>query len=157
MINTCFDSEFSSKYSQKTTSYSHVSSSDRMSFGGLKYDLSCSSLVNGILCAISYHIQYHINSLVLGRCGCNFKSVISEHMLRIIVHEHFLWNFSHVNATEHLWWYISIGWGNGLVPSGNLSECWPRSNSQYDITRPTSVKLDSVVINGKLIYISSNL
>ena len=27
----------------------------------------------------------------------------------------FLWNCSHVNATEHIWWYVNIGSGNGAV------------------------------------------
>ena len=35
------------------------------------------------------------------------------------IHEHFLWNCSLVNATEHLGWEVNIGSGNRLVPSGN--------------------------------------
>ena len=34
------------------------------------------------------------------------------------IQEHFLWNCSQVNATEHVWWEvnINIGSGYGLVP-----------------------------------------
>ena len=31
----------------------------------------------------------------------------------------FSWNCSQVNATEHFWWLVNIGSGNGLVPSGS--------------------------------------
>ena len=33
--------------------------------------------------------------------------------------EHFVWNCPQVNATGLHWWYVNIGSGNGLVPSGN--------------------------------------
>ena len=35
--------------------------------------------------------------------------------------EHFLWNYAQVNATVGLrnWWYVNIGSGDGLVPTGN--------------------------------------
>ena len=32
---------------------------------------------------------------------------------------HFLWNYSCVNVTRPHWWLVNIGWGNGLVVSGN--------------------------------------
>ena len=40
---------------------------------------------------------------------------MAKHMLRIKF-EHFLWNYSQVTATEHLWWLANIDSGNGLVP-----------------------------------------
>ena len=41
-------------------------------------------------------------------------------------------------CTEHLWWYVNIGPGNGLVPStGHYpSQCWPRFMSPYGVTKP---------------------
>ena len=42
-----------------------------------------------------------IHSLVPGRCGSHFKSVISRH---VSIHENFLWNCCQVNARKHLWW-----------------------------------------------------
>ena len=61
------------------------------------------------------------NSLVPGRCVDNFKSVISEKHITDWVLEHFLWNCCQVNVTEHLWWQVSNGSGNGLVPSGTIT------------------------------------
>ena len=45
-----------------------------------------------------------------------------------------------MNATAPCWWYINID----LVPHAtihNLSLCWHRSMSPYDVTRPRWVKL----------------
>ena len=54
--------------------------------------------------------------------------------------KYFLWNWYYqVNATTPLWSLVNIGSGNGLVrqaPSHYLSQCWPRSLSPYDVTRP---------------------
>ena len=36
--------------------------------------------------------------------GNSIKNVISEHMLQIAVHEHFLRNCLKVNVIEQLWW-----------------------------------------------------
>ena len=63
-------------------------------------------------------LQYSVNSLAPGRCGSNFKRAISKHVT-ILVHVHYLWNCSQVDATEHLWWQVNIASGNGLVPSGS--------------------------------------
>ena len=44
-----------------------------------------------------------------------------------------------MNAIGPYWWLV-IGSGNGLVPSGNKplseSQCWPRSLSPYDVIGP---------------------
>ena len=52
-----------------------------------------------------------------------------------------------VNATEPHWWYVNIGSGNGLVPSGNKPLPEPIlshiscGHKAYGITRPQWVKL----------------
>ena len=43
-----------------------------------------------------------INSLALGGCDSNFKSVISEYVLWMKVHEHISRNCSQVNAADGL-------------------------------------------------------
>ena len=56
-----------------------------------------------------------IKTLAPQRCGSNFESVISKHMLRI--------KFKSTSckiATEQLWWWVNIGSGNGLVGWGNM-------------------------------------
>ena len=62
-----------------------------------------------------------------GRCGSNLQKHVTDY-----VHEHLL-NFSQVNVTEHLWWQVSIGSGNGLVPSGNK----PLSEPMFTLTLVT--------------------
>ena len=46
---------------------------------------------------------------------------------------HSMWNCSQVNATEHLWWKVNIGLGNGW------SQCWLISVLPYSITRAQRV------------------
>ena len=62
--------------------------------------------------------------------------------------EHFLWNFSHVNATEQLWWQANIGSSNGLVSSGTnpLSGPMLTHTSPYGITRPRKVNDESLFV-----------
>ena len=55
-----------------------------------------------------------------------------------LVHKHFLWNCSQVNATEHLMRSRHC-FRYGEVLPGN-KPCWPRSVSPYGITRPQCVK-----------------
>ena len=43
---------------------------------------------------------------------CNFTHVTDQ------VHEHCLWNYFQVNATESLWWELNSGSANELVSSG---------------------------------------
>ena len=56
-----------------------------------------------------------------------------------------MWNSSHVNATEDIWWQVNIGSGNGLLPSGSkslsgpISHCWPRSMSPHGANMPQCV------------------
>ena len=45
---------------------------------------------------------------------CNFQTDFSDWWLR-----HLLWNCPNMNVTGLHWWSVSIGSGNGLVPSGN--------------------------------------
>ena len=47
------------------------------------------------------------------------------------VHEHFLWNCSQVNATEHFWWDVNTDSGNGLVPFGNKALLEPMLTQIY--------------------------
>ena len=62
-----------------------------------------------------------INSLALGKSEwniryvihCNIQTDFSDWLLR-----HHLWNCSNMNVTRLHWW-VNIGSGNGLVPSGN--------------------------------------
>ena len=70
------------------------------------------------------------------RNGNNFKTEISKHM--DWVHEHFSWNLFQVNATKHLWWYVNIGSGNGLVPSGNKPLPEPMLTQTYVISATMS-------------------
>ena len=54
-----------------------------------------------------------------------------------------MWNCSWVNATEHLWWYVNIGSGHGLVPSNNKpfpEAVLTQILSPYGVTRPQRVK-----------------
>ena len=50
------------------------------------------------------------------RCHCTHYDILQH--VPDSVHGN-LWNCSQVNATEHLWWLVNIGSGNGLMPSGN--------------------------------------
>ena len=56
-------------------------------------------------------------------------------------------NCSQVNATEHLWWYVNIGAGNGLASQGNkpvlesmLTLIDVTILTLIDVTRPRWVK-----------------
>ena len=59
-----------------------------------------------------------VNSLAPGICCCNLKLLIFQTFIRDTYFEHFLWNCPLVNATRLHWWLVSIGSGDGLVPSG---------------------------------------
>ena len=64
---------------------------------------------------LNKHIYTSIfNLLAPKRCASNFKSAVSEYMLRTEI-MHFLWNRAHVNITKRLWWYINFGSGNCLM------------------------------------------
>ena len=48
-------------------------------------------------------------------------------LLRSVLYNRFdgtCWNCSQVNATEHLWWYVSIGSGNGLGAIRQQAIAW---------------------------------
>ena len=49
------------------------------------------------------------------------------------------WNHSQVNATEHLWWQVNIGSGDGLVPSGSKPLSEPMLTRFYDTHQMTSL------------------
>ena len=62
-----------------------------------------------------------LNSLAPGRCGSNFKRVISKHVTDS-VHEHFLWNSFQLmpqNSGDDM---SNIGSGNGLVSLSTKSD-----------------------------------
>ena len=61
-----------------------------------------------------------INSFTCGRHGSNFKSIISKYILQILLSSCTLL----VNATEHLWWKVNIGSGNGLLHEPMLTEIY---------------------------------
>ena len=66
-----------------------------------------------------------VNSLVLGRCGYNFKYVIFKYISVIDV-----LNISCEIAMRWMprdphSWLVKIGWGNGLVLTGNKPLLWP--------------------------------
>ena len=44
------------------------------------------------------------NSLTPGRCSSEFSKCNLRTHVTYQVCEHFLWNYSQMNATEHLWW-----------------------------------------------------
>ena len=54
-----------------------------------------------------------------GRYGSNFKSIISERIMRIKF-TNTSKECSQVNANEHLWWEVNNGSGNGLVSLDKL-------------------------------------
>ena len=62
---------------------------------------------------------------LLRHVGAIFKSNFPMQVTAKI-HEHFLWNFIKVNATEHLWWWVNICSGIVLVkcPSSNSPFTW---------------------------------
>ena len=62
------------------------------------------------------------NTLALGRCGYNTKSVIF--VIKVKFMENFSWNCSRVNTTRPDRCFANIGSGNWLMPSSNkpLSE-----------------------------------
>ena len=72
--------------------------------------------------------------------------------------EHFLSKQSLVSATGPYWWAVSIGSGNGLVPSGNKPLPDPMLTQTYFATRPQCVtntektSLTSFVWTRKHIY-----
>ena len=59
-----------------------------------------------------------LNSLALGDAVIILRFDICTHVT-YSVDQHFLLNYSHGNITEHLWWQVNIGLGNGSVSSGN--------------------------------------
>ena len=89
---------------------------------------------------ISWYLRLRsvLDGYPLEECFCNFKGEIFTHMKDKIL-GHFQWNCPQVKASRSHWWLVSIGSGNGLVPSGNkpLSEPkWsPSSRIPYGITR----------------------
>ena len=63
-------------------------------------------------------ISMALNTLAPRRCGINFKSVISEHMLQIKCMGTSEENCSQVNATEYLWWEVKCGSDNAFLADG---------------------------------------
>ena len=72
-------------------------------------------------CHLAHNIFKWIffNSMLSGIFEWNFQGNFSDLWIKYL-----LWNCSEINATELHQWKVKIGWGNGLVPSGNkpLSE-----------------------------------
>ena len=67
-----------------------------------------------------HHWLYKINSLVLGRCDCNFKLVILKLVSMIdILSISCEIALKGVNVIRPYGWLVNIGSVNGLVPSGN--------------------------------------
>ena len=89
------------------------------------------------------------------RSGGDFKSVISQHMLRI-----WFWSTCQiapgVNATEHLWWEIKIGSSIGLSPSGNKPLPDPML-TQITKTMPQSAKMLKLFVLEKRIVIANHV
>ena len=56
----------------------------------------------------------------------DFQANVNEWCLRYLLR-----NRPQLNATKPYWWKVSIGSGNGLVPS-----VWPRSMSPNGVTKP---------------------
>ena len=52
---------------------------------------------------------------------CLYWRVDGNHFQTHIKDRYVLWNCPHVNATRPQWWLVSIGSGNGLVPSAITS------------------------------------
>ena len=88
-----------------------------------------------------------INSLAPGRCDCNLKSVISEHMLQIkfmsstSVEIALRWmpqnTFDDKSTLVQViaWWHQSTGL--------YMSQCWPRYMSPYGATRSNKLRQKS--------------
>ena len=106
----------------------------------LEYISLLKQVPGGYLFLTSLSKYMYLNSLSPGKVEwnfltCNFQTHFSDWWLR-----HLLWNCSNMNVSGLHWWSVSIGSGNGLVPSGNLSQCWPKSLSPSGVTRPQWVK-----------------
>ena len=90
----------------------------------------CSGITGiNVLTRLKHSVQYarpwagtvltvvKVYSLAHGRCNCNIELVIFKLKGRYL--QHVLWICPHVNAGRPHWWLVSIGSGNGLVPSSN--------------------------------------
>ena len=93
------------------------------------------------------HCQAHfcfIESLAPGRCGSNFKSVISEHMCYTLQFKSYsAGTCSQVNPTGHQEWYKSIlvqimAWCRQAI-SHYLNQCLPGSMTPCGVTMPQSI------------------
>ena len=88
-------------------------------------------------------VTFFLNSLVPGRCGSDFKSAISKHKLWV----NFMSTSSVVITLRWcLWWLVSIGPGNGLLPIGSKPLPEPMLTQMYitiGITRPQWFNFDS--------------
>ena len=58
------------------------------------------------------------NWLATGGYNCHLELIIFSH-IRDRYLGYSLQKWPQLNATEHLWWLVNIGSGNGLLPSGN--------------------------------------
>ena len=103
-----------------------------------------------VLC---YHIATGLLHWPLGNTVLILKCNLRTHVMCYLL-EHFLWQLSQVNATEHHWWWVKIG--NDWVPSGNKPQfetIWFKSTSSYDITSLQWVKLEIDLLNTLHIFI----
>ena len=65
-----------------------------------------------------YAVCSHINSLSPGRSACDFECVNFKHSLGIDL-EYSSKYCTGINTIGSCWYWVNIGSGNGLVPSGN--------------------------------------
>ena len=100
-------------------------------------DVDKSSYVSKIFsCPVC--LALYFDSLAPRICDCDSENAISEQVTDSI-HENFLWNCSHVNVTEYLWWQVKNRSGKSPChqeTSHYLSQWWLISMSSYGDNMP---------------------
>ena len=97
--------------------------------------------------------RWQVNSLVPGRCGCNLKLVKltwKVHILSISCEIALRWIPQDFTVDESTLVQV-MAWCRQAT-SHYLGQCWPRSISPYDITRPQWVNLVVKSVTGTILY-----
>ena len=125
------------KHTQYHFIFKHFDKSCDLFGSPLVQDVESLLWVHSIIYVLHFHLAYwsvyaiacynHINSLAIGNCGSNFKSLISKHITE--------------DKLGHSLWKCS------QVTSNHLSQCWSRSMLPCVIIRPHWVKCVHVSLN----------
>ena len=105
-------------------------------------------------------LYFRFNSLASGRSGCNFKSVIFTLVLLIGIFKSSTdnaINWMPQDFTDDKSTLVQVMAWCCQATSHYLSQCWPRSLSPYDVTRPQWVKwLTRIMKNAPSISFASD-